>query len=252
MALSESPARPWRVSRLQASLALVLAAAGFLAVTQVRNELLIREQLRVPSQRLEELGFMLQEMDRSRAALEQQIEQLRGQLHAYEQGATQGRAQLEGLGRQLEQFRALAGHVHVAGPGLIVELNDSPFPLRPGDDPNTVILHYTDLQGVLNELFASGAEAVAVNGERVVASTGLNCVGTTILCNVKRMAPPYRIVAVGPPEEMLAYLQRPDGVIEGLRSFGFPVKLTKAVRVGVPAYRGSYRFTHARPAGQGE
>src|SRR5574341_2184432 len=124
-----APIRPPRVTRLQAALALVLAVAGFFAVTQIRNELLIREQLRVPSQRLEELGFMLREMERSRGAMEAQIEQIRGQLHAYEQGAAQGRAQLEALGRELEAFRAQAGHVPLAGPGVAVELNDSPFPL---------------------------------------------------------------------------------------------------------------------------
>ncbi|MGH2436258.1 MAG: DUF881 domain-containing protein [bacterium] len=249
MALVEQSARSWRASRLQVTLAVILAAAGFLAVTQIRNELLIRRQLRVPSQRLEELGFMLHEMERTRGVLEQQIVQLRRQLQAYEQGAAQGRAQLEALGQQLGQFRSLAGQVHVSGPGVIVVLDDSPFPLRPGDDPNTVILHYTDLQGVINDLFASGAEAIAVNGERIIASTGINCVGTTILCNIKRVAPPYEIIAIGPADEMMAYVQRADGVVETLRSFGFPVKITKAVRVGVPAYRGSYRFTHARPSG---
>jgi len=249
MALFPTSARPWRVTRLQVTLATILAAAAFLAVTQIRNELLIRQQLRVPSQRLEELGFMLREMERNRATLETQILQLRTQLHAYEQGAAQGRDQLEALGRQLERLRILAGHTHIAGPGLIVELEDSPLPLRPGDDPNTVILHYTDLQGVINDLFAGGAEAVAVNGERIVSSTGVNCVGTTIICNVKRLAPPYRIVAIGPPDEMLAYLERPDSVVQALRAFAFPVKVTRAVRVGVPAYRGSYRFTHARPSG---
>lgn len=248
MALFQHAPRSWRVTRLQAGLALVLAVVGFFAVTQIRNEMLIRQQLRVPSQRLEELGFMLREMERSRAAMEAQIGQIRGQLHAYEQGAAQGRAHLEGLGRQLETFRAQAGHVPLAGPGVMVELDDSPFPLRPGDDPNTVILHYTDLQGVLNELWASGAEAVAVNGERMISTTGLNCVGTTIICNAKRIAPPYRIAAIGDVEQMLRYLARPDGVLAGLRAFGFPVKVAKSSRLTVPAYRGSYRFTHATPA----
>jgi len=247
MALFERTSPSWRITRLQAALAVVLAVAGFFAVTQIRNELLIRQQLRVPSQRLEELGFALREMERNRAVMEAQIEQIHGQLHAYEQAAAQGRAQLESLGRELETFRAQAGHVPLAGPGAVVELDDSPFPLRPGDDPNTVILHYTDLQGVLNELWASGAEAVAVNDERMVASTGLNCVGTTIILNAKRIAPPYRIAAVGDVEQMARYLRRPDGVLAGLRSFGFPVKVATAGRLTVPAYRGSYRFTHATP-----
>ena len=248
MTLAEHASGSWRVTRLQAALAVVLAVAGFFAVTQIRNELLIRQELRLPSQRLEELGFMLHEMERNRGAMETQIEQIREQLHAYEQAAAQGRVQLEALGLQLETFRAQAGHVPMAGPGVVVELNDSPFPLRPGDDPNTVILHYTDLQGVLNELWASGAEAVAVNGERMITTTGLNCVGTTILCNAKRIAPPYRIAAVGDTDQMSRYLGRPEGVLAGLRSFGFPVKVTKADRLTVPAYRGSYRFTHAKPA----
>lgn len=247
MALPQYPPRAWRVTRLQAGLALVLAVVGFFAVTQVRNELLIRQQLRLPSQRLEELGFMLREMERKRAAMEAQIGQIRTQLHAYEQAAAQGRVQLEGLGRQLAQYRAQAGHVPLTGPGVLIELDDSPFPLRPGDDPNTVILHYTDLQGVLNELWASGAEAVAINGERIIATTGLNCVGTTIIANAKRIAPPYRIAAVGDVEEMLRYLARPDGVLAGLRAFGFPVKVAKSAGLTVPAYRGSYQFTHAVP-----
>jgi uncharacterized protein YlxW (UPF0749 family) len=247
MTLFQHAPGPLRITRLQAALAAVLAVAGFLAVTQIRNELLIRQQLRVPSQRLEELGFALREMERNRAVMEAQIAQIRGQLHAYEQAAAQGRVQLETLGRQLETFRAQAGHVPLAGPGVVVELDDSPFPLRPGDDPNTVILHYTDLQGVLGELWASGAEAVAVNDERMIASTGLNCVGTTIMCNAKRMAPPYRIAAIGDAEQMTRYLGRPDGVLAGLRAFGFPVKVTKGSRLTVPAYRGSYRFTHAAP-----
>lgn len=247
MKVGESALRTVRIARWQLALALVFVVAGFLVVTQVRNELLIRQQLQVPSQRLEELAFVLREQERGREGLEQQIVALRDQVRAYEQGTVQGRTILAALGAQLEQLRLRAGLVAVAGPGLFVELKDSPAPLRPGDDPNTVIVHYTDLQAVTNELFASGAEALAINGERVVATTGLNCVGTTILCNIKRIAPPYRIEAVGPPDAMLAYVQRPGGALDALRAFGFPVKVVKAERLTVPAYRGSYRFTFAKP-----
>lgn len=250
MIFSDQVLRTFRVSRWQLSLALVLAVAGFLAVTQIRNELLIREQLKVPSERLQELAFLLQEQERNRAALEQQIGTLRDQLRAYEQGAVQGREKLEELGAQLERLRILAGLAALAGPGIAVALDDSPQPLRPGDDPNTVILHYTDLQGVVNELWASGAEAIAINNERIVSTTGLNCVGTTILCNIKRIAPPYRITAIGDVERMRAAVERPDGSLATLRGFGFPVKVLARSRVSVPAYRGSFRFTHATPQGE--
>lgn len=247
MKVGESALHTIRIARWQLALALVFIVAGFLVVTQVRNELLIRQQLRVPSRRLEELAFVLREQERRREGLEQQIATLREQVRAYEQGTVQGRTTLVRLGAQLEQLRTQAGLVAVEGPGLVVDLNDSPAPLRPGDDPNTVLVHYTDLQAVANELFASGAEALAINGERVVATTGLNCVGTTILCNLKRIAPPYRVTAVGPADAMLAYVQRPGGALDALRAFGFPVKAAKAGALRIPAYRGSYRFTFAKP-----
>ncbi len=248
MRVSAHALRTVWITRWQVALTFVFVVAGFLVVTQIRNELLIRRQLRVPSQRLEELAFVLREQERQREGLERQIATLREQLRAYEVGTVQGRTKLAQLGTQLDQLRQLAGFTAMEGPGVQLELRDSPNPLRPGDDPNTVILHYTDLQAIGNELFASGAEALSINGERVVATTGLSCVGTTILCNIKRIAPPYRIVAIGPADAMQTYLQRPGGTLETLRAFGFPVQLARGAHLTVPAYRGSYRFTFAKPA----
>lgn len=228
-------------------LTLAFALAGFLAVTQVRNELLIRQHLRLPSQELSELGFALRDQERIRSAFEQQIVALREQVGARERTATLETAQLATLGRELEQLRIHAGVTALSGPGLIVELRDSSRPLAPGGDPNTVILHYTDLQSVINELWASGAEAMSLNGVRIVSFTSLNCVGTTILCSTKRLAPPYRIVAIGNPTAMESYLRRSGGAIETLRAFDFPVKVRAESRMTVPAYRGSFRFSRAKP-----
>jgi uncharacterized protein YlxW (UPF0749 family) len=248
MVLSERTLRTFRVSRWHVAFALLLATAGFLAVTQIRNALLIRQQLNVPPDRLQELAFLLQQQERNRAALEDQIFTLRDQLQDYERGVAQNFEKLEDLRKDLEQLRMMAGLRAMAGPGVVVELDDSPQPLRPGDDPNTVILHYTDLQVVVNELWANGAEAVAINDERIVSTTGINCVGTTILCNTKRMAPPYRVSAIGDVDRMQSAVERSDGSLATLRGFGFPVKVVRSLRLVVPAYRGSFRFSHATPA----
>jgi len=113
MKVGESALRTVRIARWQLALALVFVVAGFLVVTQVRNELLIRQQLQVPSQRLEELAFVLREQERRREGLEQQIVALRDQVRAYEQGTVQGRTILAALGAQLEQLRLRAGLVAV-------------------------------------------------------------------------------------------------------------------------------------------
>ena len=227
----------------------LLAFIGFVVVTQIRQEWLIKRTLRIPSTRLDELAFALRQHERTRAALEAQVAELRSRMQDYERAAAEGRSAAAKLNRQKTPNEIalnilLAGLTPLEGPAVVVELNDSTRPPKPGEDPNKTILHYTDIHAVVSELWAAGAEAVAINGERVVSSTGINCVGTTILCNTKRLAPPYFITGVGDAKKMLDYLRRPGGSLELLTSFDFPVKLTSRARVEVPAYRGTFRFDH--------
>jgi len=246
MTVVRLPARP-RLPWWQGALALALAVGGFVGVTQVRNELEIREHLRIPSTRLTELAIRLQKQESRRASLEAAVVELRRQVAALEREAAERQGSVARMNRDLSELRAQAGFTALEGPGILLEMRDSPQPIQAGDDPNKTILHYTDIQAVLNDLWAGGAEAVAVNGERIITRTGLNCVGTTILCNTKRIAPPYAIVAIGDPAPLVAYLQRLEGPVEILRAFGFPVRVQALPRVTVPAYRGSTQFQIARP-----
>jgi uncharacterized protein YlxW (UPF0749 family) len=249
VALTPWPQRGPLELRWQAVIAGLLAFIGFVVVTQVRQEWQIKRTLRIPSTRLDELAFVLREQERTRTALEAQVAELRGRLQDYERAAAEGRSAAAQLNRQLQEMRVLAGLTPLEGPGVTVELNDSTRAPQPGEDPNKTILHYTDIHAVVAELQAAGAEAVAISGERVMSSTGINCVGTTILCNTKRLAPPYVITAIGDGKRMVEYLRRPGGSLELLASFDFPVKLTPRARVVVPAYRGTFRFEHTTTGG---
>lgn len=236
--------RGLRARREQAGMAVLLALVGFVVITQIRTEWLIKRDLRIPSRELEGLGFALRQQEQSRAALEAEIAELRSQIREYEKAAVEGQSAAARTNRLLVEARALAGLTPLEGPGITVELKDSPRALQPGEDPNKTILHYSDIYAVVAELWAVGAEAVTINGERMIASTGINCVGTTILCNTKRMAPPYVIVAIGDPGRMAAYLRRSGGALELLTAFDFPVRVTRQARVEVPDYRGTFRFEH--------
>jgi uncharacterized protein YlxW (UPF0749 family) len=233
------------VLRWQGAMAALLALIGFFGITQVRTEWQIKRVLRIPSTELAELAFVLREQERSRAALEAQVAELRGRLADYERVAAEGRTAASRLSRQLQEMRTMVGLSALEGPGIVVTMTDSTRPPRPGEDPNKTILHYSDIHNVVAELWAAGAEAIAVNGERVVSSSGINCVGTTILCNTKRMAPPYVIAALGDSARLVAYLRRPGGALEMLAAFDFPVRLAPRERLSVPAYRGTFRFEYA-------
>jgi uncharacterized protein YlxW (UPF0749 family) len=234
-----------RATRLHVAMAVLFCVIGFVGVTQMRTEWLIRHTLRIPSTQLEELAFVLREQERDRSRLEAQIADLRTRLAEYERVAAEGRTAAARMNRQLQDLRALAGLTALEGPGIVVTLDDSTRPPRPGEDPNKTILHYSDLAAVVAELWAAGAEAVAINGERVTSTSGITCVGTTILCNIKRMAPPYAITAIGDAARLQGYLRRPGGVLDQLASFDFPIRLATYTRVRVPPYRGTFQFGYA-------
>ncbi len=99
------------------------------------------------------------------------------------------------LQEELQKSNMAAGLLPVIGTGIIVTLNDSPRQPQPGEDPNSLLVHDTHIQDVVSELKASGAEAISINNERIIAMSEIRCAGTTILVNTNRIAPPFIIKA---------------------------------------------------------
>ena len=231
----------------RAMLAAVLGLVAFLAVTQLRTELLIRRQLRIPSQRLEELAFTLRQQDRRADALERQVVDLRAQVQQFEQAAAEGQTRLAALRAELQSLRVHAGLTALTGPGVIIRLEDSPRPLRPGENPNEVILHNYDVATIVNQLWAAGAEAVAINGQRMIATTAIRSVATTMMVNTKRISPPITIEAIGDPDRLAAAVLERGGYLGLLRAFSFPATVTRVADLTIPPYRGPLQFKYLQP-----
>jgi len=111
--------------------------------------------------------------------LREEVDKLRQQIRDYEQAMAEGKAATERLTAELNRLRVLAGLTRVRGPGVIVWLTDAPKPASP-EDPSSGIVHDTDLLMIVNELRNAGAEAIAINNQRVVATTAIRCVGNLI------------------------------------------------------------------------
>jgi uncharacterized protein YlxW (UPF0749 family) len=244
--LARAGIRGWQVA-----LTAVALVIGFIFTVQSRTEHSIETGLQVSSGRLGEVAYRYRAEDERQAGMREQIADLRRQIAAEEQRAAAEQRVTATLTDELQTLRAAAGLTALRGPGVAVTITDSRRPLRPGEDPNLVLIHYSDVRAVVNMFWAAGAEAVAVNDERVISTTGISCVGTTILCNTRRMAPPYRIVAIGDPERLAAAVQSQSGVLAQLRNFEFPVTVTLGTDLVVPAYNGGFVHRYATPVGPG-
>jgi uncharacterized protein YlxW (UPF0749 family) len=149
------------------------------------------------------------------------------------------------MARELDTFRLLLGLVPVYGPGVRVTVTaepSSPAGILPTE------VQAQDLAGLLNELWAAGAEALAINGIRVLATTGIRQGDGTIVLGGAKLAPPYRIEAIGDPAALRAALALRGGFVEGLRAVGLRVTVQGPRPVRLPARAAAEPFRHARPA----
>lgn len=146
-------------------------------------------------------------------------------------------------------LRAPGGLTAVRGPGLAVILDDAPASAATaGVDPNELVVHQSDLQAVVNALWAGGAEAMSVAGQRMVATSAVRCVGNTLLLNGEVFSPPYRVDAIGPARTMAAALGRSPGVRlfeQAAGYYGLGYTVVTEVEVDVPAYNGSIGLQYA-------
>lgn len=146
-----------------------------------------------------------------------------------------------------------AGSVAVAGPGVTVTLDDAPpsaLDTAPGDpQPNDLVVHQQDLQNVINALWAGGAEAMTLQGERVTSTSAFRCSGNILLLHGKVFSPPYEVTVIGDQEALVQALEEDEGV-QNYREYVDWVQLGWGVqrheRIDLPASQSTGELHHAR------
>jgi uncharacterized protein YlxW (UPF0749 family) len=137
---------------------------------------------------------------------------------------------------ELNTVKILAGFTPVRGEGVAITLDDKPgFDVI--RDSADAIVHDSDIRHVLDLLRANGAVAISVNQERIVNASYVFCIGPTILCNMKRLTPPYVVQAIGNPR-LLASAVRHDPMLSLRQTpeIGLIVKIEELAQANLPAY----------------
>jgi uncharacterized protein YlxW (UPF0749 family) len=229
--------------RSMISIALVCVALGMMMSLQLRSTDEY-DIISTRTSRVEDLTLRLQQATDSNDLLAAQNLELQEKLNK----ARSENEAFADMQEELSQARMLAGFAKVRGPGVILTLNDSLRSLSPGEDPNYLLVHDDDLLRIVNELKTSGAEAISVNNERIIAMSEIRCVGTTILVNTKKITPPFVIAATGDPQSLEAGITMKGGYLEALRFSGIQINLQKVEQLELPAYNHPLQFEHTRMA----
>jgi len=227
----------------------VLTLVGFLLVvtgtaTSAANQTEAPRKQALLNQILQE-RTNVDDLDKAVAEVRERVAQVRT-----ESGQASQQQDAENIARQALAMGA--GTVALEGPGLTVELSDAP---RQPDEDATKFdasrIQDGDLQLVVNALLASGAEAVAVNDNRVVAVTPIRAAGGTIVVNYRPVSSPYRIVAIGADRAQFDATEIGAHFREWEKKFNLGFEVQKRRVVSVPAYSGTVAIDIALAATQG-
>jgi len=231
------------------SLAIVCFILGLLSVTQIK--FYEAPKYTLFSMRNEQLVDLVQKLEDQRDGLIQEITTLREQISQYEESATREKSISEGMLKEVNRLKLWAGLLPVSGPGIVVTLDDSKKKPNSGANPENYLIHDYDLREIVNELWASGAEAIAINNQRIVVSSEIRCVGPTILVNGIRLSPTYVVKAIGDADSLIKALTMPGGIISALnyisKEFGIILKLERKEKIDLPSYEGSISLKYGKP-----
>ncbi|HSS12004.1 MAG TPA: DUF881 domain-containing protein [Acidimicrobiales bacterium] len=234
-----------RGSRVRPALVVACLLLGFVVVVVARG----RTPASGVRRPLTGLSGLIDQQQRTAADLRRQIDDLRRQIAAVQTAEASRATQVAALQSQLHSANLVAGLQALRGPAVRVTLNDSDLKTSPSGNVNDLVIHSQDIQAVVNALWRAGAEAIAVNDQRLVETSAVLCVGNTLLLNGTVHSPPYRVVAVAANRDRF----EADDLVRNLRqdatTFGLGFSVSTDDAATVPAFDGGANLRYARPLG---
>jgi uncharacterized protein YlxW (UPF0749 family) len=155
---------------------------------------------------------------------------------------------------KVSQLAPAAGFTEVRGPGVTVTLSDAPAEVinSSTQDTRLLVVHQQDIQAVVNAMWAGGALAVTIQGQRVITTTGIKCQGNAVQLQGLPYSQPYVISAVGPVDDR-TYSIRHDDYLEiyredaALADVSVGWDLQTVTQLVAPPYTGLSDLTYAKP-----
>lgn len=213
----------------------ICLAVGFTLIAQAR--VTNGQQLYVSAKTITDYKTTIESEKEDNNRIGQLIDETSKKLQEYQALANNEDSELKNrLLDELAYYKLISGNTAVHGEGVVVLVDDGTRDLYEGEDPNTVLVHDMDILTIINELNRSGAEALAVNGQRIMNGTSISCSGYTIRINGQFFARPFEIRAVGDSKRMAAALIGPDGYGTLLQDYGVIFKVTIKDDITIPKY----------------
>ncbi len=155
---------------------------------------------------------------------------------------------ISSMKQEIEELSAISGTKDLVGEGVTVTLDDGI--LTDGSLRTDALVHDSDVLTVVNELKAAGAEAISVNGQRIISTSAIRCVGPVIQVNYQKVAAPFVIKAIGNAQYLESAMNIKNGVADTLKDLGVVVNVTREKSLLIEKYSGSISLKNAAVANE--
>jgi len=202
----------------------------------------------IPTQRAQQLAIEYKKLSDEREQLTIQLEELEAKVKQYEKGEAENNIFYENLYKDLEKYRIFAGFEDVEGPGVIIEINDSPMEVQFGDATSTIVENYDLLLQLISVLNAAEAEAISINDQRYTSFTEIVSVGNHLEINGVSLGPPFVIKAIGKPDDLESALVYKGGIVWYLENIlNTDVHVRQEQNIQITKYKQIREFRYAKP-----
>jgi len=198
------------------------------------------------SNRTTEVQAQYAELKRNYEAKLLEIEEKDKMLDEYRKAETDEET-VEVLKQELNKALQDAGLTNIRGAGVTVVMKDSTQTIEGVTDLNAYLVHDEDILKVVNELRSAGAEAIAVNDQRIISMSEIRCAGTTIIINGDRIGAPFVIKAIGDPLLLEGAMAMRGGYVDGLKEWGININVTRETDIVIPKYNKSISSKYTTP-----
>jgi uncharacterized protein YlxW (UPF0749 family) len=245
--MTRRPTRRLLSPQWAVSLAAALAVIGFVGYAQWNGS---PKRVEFATSVQQVLAEQVTELEQEQVDLRGQIAAAEAQVLDFQTASTTSSSALAEVNRRLEEARLATGLTALNGPGAVVEISDSKRVVPDGENPANYIVLVDDLRDIVVALWASGAEAITINGERLVATSSIYGVGASVLVNTAFLSPPFRIEAIGADGLLERFQTNPafvGRVSQRIDAFGLEFATQAAGDLELPAFVGNTRFRWAVP-----
>ena len=237
-----------RISPWQAMVPLVALAAGLLFATSGRTA----QGTDLRADDITELSQLIRQRDAALDAREGELADLQSQVQALTEQAGSRDGDVAAAQAAGKAGAVSAALVPLTGPGVVITLDDAPqrpegaIPVEAR--PDDLVIHQSDVQAVVNAVWAAAADGVAIMDQRLIATSAVRCVGNTLLLQGRPYSPPFVVTAIADIDAVRAQLAVSPQVAvfeQAVEDFGLTFEVRALPEVTLPAYDDPLVLEHA-------